>query len=81
MGTGIPSWSAMVGSALAIQAGILMTGFLLGLNQRLEPQGPPARAESLAIHQQTARLAPFDKASELRNGPSSAEGARPPIIR
>ena len=36
MGTGLPGWSMAVGSCLAIQASILLTGSLLGLGQRFE---------------------------------------------
>ena len=36
MGIGLPGWSMAVGSCLAIQASILLTGSLLGLGQRFE---------------------------------------------
>ena len=76
MGTGSPSWSGMVGSCLAIQAAILMTGSLLGLNQHLDPQGPPAKADSVGIPLETARLSTVIKATQNRSEPAPAEGAR-----
>ena len=39
MGSGIPRWSGAVGSCLAIQASILIVGFLLGPSQRFEAKG------------------------------------------
>ena len=39
MGSGLPGWSAAVGSCLAIQASILIMGSLLGLSQRFEARG------------------------------------------
>ena len=81
MGTGIPGWSSAVGSCLAIQATILLTGSLLGLGQRFEAKGGGLATgqqlgapgtSSLSSHTPTGELGPFGVQREMESRPTPA---------
>lgn len=81
MGTGLPGWSSAVGSCLAIQATILLTGSLLGLGQRFEAKGGghatgqqlgAQGASSLSSHKPTGELGPFGVQREMESRTTAA---------
>ena len=81
MATGIPGWSSAVGSCLAIQATILLTGSLLGLGQRFEAKGGghatgqqlgAQGTSSLSSHPPTGELGPFGVQTEMESRTTTA---------